>query len=102
MAGLVSRFFSKLVTTPQSRRCLNLGSYNYLGFGGLNTHCTPLVRQSIMDHPITSAASSAELGYNAPLREVEQAVVRFVGKEAACVIGRGLHSSTFQLNLSRF
>ena len=36
-------FFSKLVTTPQSRRCLNLGSYNYLGFGGLNTHCTPLV-----------------------------------------------------------
>ena len=27
-------FFSKLVTTPQSRRCLNLGSYNYLGLQG--------------------------------------------------------------------
>ena len=42
-------FFSKLVATPQSRRCLNLGSYNYLGFGGLNTHCTPLVVKAIMD-----------------------------------------------------
>jgi serine palmitoyltransferase len=56
------------VTTPQSRRCLNLGSYNYLGFGGLNTHCTPLVRQAIMDHPITSGASSAEMGYSAPVK----------------------------------
>lgn len=55
-------YFSKLVTTPQSRRCLNLGSYNYLGFGGLNTHCTPLVAKSVMDYPVTSAGSAAELG----------------------------------------
>lgn len=61
-------YFSKLVTTSQSRRCLNLGSYNYLGFGGLNTHCTPMVLQSIMDHPITSGASLAEMGYSAPVK----------------------------------
>mmetsp|Transcript_15376 Transcript_15376/g.37231 ORF Transcript_15376/g.37231 Transcript_15376/m.37231 type:complete len:997 (+) Transcript_15376:181-3171(+) len=87
-------FFSKLVTTPQSRRCLNLGSYNYLGFGGVNTHCTPLVRQSIMDHPITAAASCAEMGYNGPLIDVETTVARFVGKEAACVVGMGFATNS--------
>ena len=87
-------FFSKLVTTPQSRRCLNLGSYNYLGFGGLNTHCTPLVVQSIRDHPITSGAPSAELGYSAPVKEVEETTARFVGKEAAVVVGMGFATNS--------
>ena len=87
-------FFSKLVTTPQSRRCLNLGSYNYLGFGGLNTHCTPLVVKAIMDHPITSGSPSAELGYSGPVAEVERVTAKFVGKDAAVVVGMGFATNS--------
>ena len=68
--------------------------YNYLGFGGLNTHCTPLVVQSIRDNPITSGAPSAELGYSAPVKEVEETTARFVGKEAAVVVGMGFATNS--------
>ena len=44
--------------TGEKKLCTNLGSYNYLGFGGLNTHCTPLVVQSVLDFPITSGSCS--------------------------------------------
>ena len=87
-------YFSKLVTTRQSRRCLNLGSYNYLGFGGLNTHCTPLVRKAVMDHPITNSSPSAELGYSFHVREVEETTSKFVGKEAAVVVGMGFATNS--------
>ena len=87
-------YFSKLVTTPQSRRCLNLGSYNYLGFGGLNTHCTPLVAKSVMDYPVTSAGSAAELGYNPLIKEVEETTAKYVGKEAAVVVGMGFATNS--------
>ena len=87
-------FFSKLVTTPQSRRCLNLGSYNYLGFGGLNTHCTPLVVQSVLDFPITSGSCSAELGYSTHVKQVEETTARFVGKESAVVVGMGFATNS--------
>ena len=82
-------FFSKLVTTPLSRRCLNLGSYNYLGFGGLNTHCTPLVVKAVLENPITSGSCSAELGYSSHVKEVELVTAKFVGKESAVVVGMG-------------
>ena len=82
------------MATPQSRRCLNLGSYNYLGFGGLNTHCTPLVVKAIMDHPITSGSPSAELGYSGPVAEVERVTAKFVGKDAAVVVGMGFATNS--------
>jgi serine palmitoyltransferase len=87
-------FFSKLVTTPQSRRCLNLGSYNYLGFGGLNTHCTPLVVKSVLEHPITSGSCSAELGYSTHVKQVEETTAKFVGKDSAVVVGMGFATNS--------
>ncbi len=87
-------FFSKLITTPQSRRCLNLGSYNYLGFGGLNAHCTPLVVKSVLDNPITSGSCSAELGYSSNIKEVEEVTAKFVGKESAVVVGMGFATNS--------
>jgi serine palmitoyltransferase len=49
--------------TGKTRRCLNLGSYNYLGFGGVNSYCTPLVEEAVRDLPLTTASSDAELGH---------------------------------------
>ena len=42
---------------------MNLGSYNYLGFGGVNSYCTPLVEEAVRDLPLTTGSSDAELGH---------------------------------------
>jgi len=87
-------FFARLRATPESRRCLNLGSYNYLGFGGVNEHCTPIVEKSLQKYPVTSGSPAAELGRDVNLREVEEYVARFIGKEGACVVGMGFATNS--------
>jgi serine palmitoyltransferase len=87
-------YFARLTATPESRRCLNLGSYNYLGFGGVNEHCTPVVENSLSEHPVTAGSPAAELGRDSNLREVEELVARFVGKESACVVGMGFATNS--------
>eukprot|EP00976_Prorocentrum_cordatum_P106687 1194503-Prorocentrum_minimum.AAC.3 len=57
-------YFSRLQDTGATRRCLNLGSYNYLGFGGVNSYCTPVVEEAILRLPISLGSSSAELGHS--------------------------------------
>ena len=87
-------YFARLQATPESRKCLNLGSYNYLGFGGVNEHCTPVVEKSLSEYPVTSGSPAAELGRDKNLREVEDLVARFVGKESACVVGMGFATNS--------
>lgn len=87
-------YFARLTATPASRRCLNLGSYNYLGFGGVNEHCTPVVEDSLMKFAVTTASPAAELGRDSNLRAVEELVARFIGKESACVVGMGFATNS--------
>lgn len=87
-------YFARLQATPESRRCLNLGSYNYLGFGGVNETCTPVVERSLSEHPVTTGSPAAELGRDSNLRAVEELVARFVGKEDACVVGMGFATNS--------
>jgi|UniRef100_A0A7S0KN70 serine palmitoyltransferase len=87
-------YFARLTATPESRRCLNLGSYNYLGFGGVNEHCTPIVEESLTKFAVTTGSPAAELGRDTNLREVEELVARFIGKESACVVGMGFATNS--------
>ena len=38
-----------LKMTDKQVRCINLASYNYLGFGGVDEYCTPRVYQAIVE-----------------------------------------------------
>ena len=87
-------YFARLVNTPASRRCLNLGSYNYLGFGGVNSFCTPRVMKAATVNLVTSASCAAELGRTKLLTEVEEYTARYVGKEAAMVVGMGFATNS--------
>lgn len=51
-----------LEPTGKIRRCLNLGSYNYLGFAAADEYCTPRVLQALTEHGWSMCASRAELG----------------------------------------
>ncbi|KAK9821210.1 hypothetical protein WJX74_010926 [Apatococcus lobatus] len=83
-----------LVPTGKIRRCLNLGSYNYLGFAAADEYCTPRVLQALTDHGWSMCASRAELGTTPKHVELERCVARFLGKEAAITFGMGFATNS--------
>ncbi|KAK3259831.1 Serine palmitoyltransferase 1 [Cymbomonas tetramitiformis] len=90
-------YFSPLRMTGETRRCLNLGSYNYLGFGGVNDYCTPSVEEAIQSLPISSCSTLAEQGYSKVHEELESMVARYLGKPAAMVVGMGFGTNSLVL-----
>uniref|UniRef100_A0A0E0BJH9 serine C-palmitoyltransferase n=1 Tax=Oryza glumipatula TaxID=40148 RepID=A0A0E0BJH9_9ORYZ len=91
-----------LKRTSNTTRCLNLGSYNYLGFAAADEYCTPLVIESLKKYsPSTCSvrvdgvcrhhADSFHLatGTTKLHTELEELVARFVGKPAAILFGMG-------------
>lgn len=76
--------------TGEQRECINLGSYNYLGFADdWNETCRPSVLATHAAWPPSTCCSFAEGGYNALHRRLEQTVAEFVGKPAAIVFNMG-------------
>lgn len=45
-----------------TRRCLNLGSYNYLGFAAADEYCTPRVLDTLSDWGVSTCSSRTEAG----------------------------------------
>lgn len=83
-----------LVPTGEKRRCLNLGSYNYLGFGGLDETCTPAVIEALRTYGVSACSSRLEAGHVPVHSELESTVARFLGKESALVIGMGFATNS--------
>lgn len=86
-----------LSTNGESKKCLNLGSYNYLGFADDWTEtCGETVLKSLDEWPISSCTSRADMGTNSLHKELESRVAAFVGKEDAIVLtmGYGTNSTT--------
>ena len=83
-----------LVPTGEKRRCLNLGSYNYLGFGGLDETCTPAVIGALRTYGVSSCSARMEAGHTPVHAALESTVARFLGKESALVIGMGFATNS--------
>lgn len=76
------------------RRCLNLGSYNYLGFADdWDVTCKWDVLGSLSKLPSGMASSRLEFGSSRLHKEVEQIVASFVGKEDAIVLNMGFNTN---------
>jgi serine palmitoyltransferase len=72
------------------QECINLGSYNYLGFADdWGRTCREGVLKTQDAFPTSLCTSSAEGGYTTLHRDLEALVASFVGKEAACVFNMG-------------
>lgn len=70
--------------------CLNLGSYNYLGFADdWRQTCGDKVISAVNSWPISMCSSRADFGTTTVHDELEKTVARFVGKEAAIVFTMG-------------
>ncbi|RLV84997.1 Serine palmitoyltransferase 2 [Meyerozyma sp. JA9] len=71
------------------RDCLNLSSYNYLGFGQSHGVCTDISKKTVDEYG-TSACSARNICGTSDLhKECEKIVADFVGKEDAIVVSQG-------------
>ncbi|XP_042448688.1 long chain base biosynthesis protein 2a-like isoform X1 [Zingiber officinale] len=75
--------------TTQTTRCLNLGSYNYLGFAAGDEYCTPRVIESLNKYSPTTCSARVDAGTTKLHSELEELIARFVGKPAAVTFGMG-------------
>ncbi|KAG9446249.1 hypothetical protein H6P81_012377 [Aristolochia fimbriata] len=78
-----------LKRTTNTTRCLNLGSYNYLGFAAADEYCTPRVIESLNKFSPSTCSARVDGGTTVLHEELEDLVARFVGKPAAVVFGMG-------------
>ncbi|KAG7399558.1 hypothetical protein PHYBOEH_008553 [Phytophthora boehmeriae] len=83
-----NKTFTYLDKPPQ--RCLNLGSYNYLGFADdwMNT-CSHEVFHAVEQFSLASTVPPMEFGTTSVHVALEKAVAKFIGKEAAIVYNMG-------------
>lgn len=81
---------ASLSLTDKKINCLNLGSYNYLGFADdwLNT-CGKDVFKALNKWPISMCSARMDSGSNTLHEELENLVARFLSKEAAYVFSMG-------------
>lgn len=77
-----------------ARRCLNLGSYNYLGFAAQDPYCTPRVEKVLDGLGWGACSSRADAGTTPAHQELEQTLAKFLGKEAVLTCGMGFATNS--------
>ena len=85
--------------TGRTVRCLNLGSYNYLGFAANDAYCTPRVSQSLRDFGPSACSPAADCGTTTTHVSLERRVASFLGCEAAYVYGMGFATNACTMPL---
>jgi serine palmitoyltransferase len=79
-----------LEVTGKSTRCLNLGSYNYLGFADdWKLSCRSEVMQSIDRWPVSMCSSRMDMGTISIHEELADTVANFLNKEAVMIFSMG-------------
>ncbi|GFH18625.1 aminotran_1_2 domain-containing protein, partial [Haematococcus lacustris] len=81
--------FRPLHLLETTKRCLNLGSYNYLGFAAADEYCTPRVQSTMAELGVSTCSSRADAGTTPAHLELEELVAEFIGTEAALTFGMG-------------
>ncbi|OHT13430.1 aminotransferase, classes I and II family protein [Tritrichomonas foetus] len=79
----------KLEYKDETRRVMNLGSYNYLGFGDPDEYCTPAVIEDMKRYGPSTCTTRVDLGTTTVHRELEETLSRFLKTEDAICYGMG-------------
>ena len=87
-------FYQELDDGRVTRSCLNLGSYNYLGFADdWHDTCRTQVLDTLENMPISSGSSRMELGSTTIHQELEKTVAAYVGKPASLCLNMGYNTN---------
>ena len=98
-AGFFSQLFNgfaPLRLTGEKRLCINMASYNYLGFGGVDRDCTPACAEAIRSWGISFGTQRSDYtrGSSTLHLELEKEVALFLKKEDAIVMGMGFATNS--------
>ena len=77
--------------------CINLASYNYLGFAEKSGPCTDSAIESVKISGIGNGSSRAELGTADLHHKLEANLADFLGVEDALVVGMGFATNTLNI-----
>lgn len=55
-------FFNENRRTEKTSKCLNLGSYNYLGFAAADEYCTPRVIETLKEYSVSTCSVRVDGG----------------------------------------
>ncbi|ALC38269.1 lace [Drosophila busckii] len=83
--------------TGTETRCLNLGSYNYLGFAAATGVCAEESEQRARDNGLAFCSSRSELGNTQQHLDLERLTARYCGVEDAIVFGMGFATNALNL-----
>ncbi|CAG59508.1 uncharacterized protein GVI51_G04873 [Nakaseomyces glabratus] len=100
----ISHNLNEYFTYPgTTSMCLNLSSYNYLGFAQSKGQCTDAALESVDKYGIHTGGSRTQIGTTDLHRLTEELVADFVGKEDAMVfsMGYGTNANFFNAFLDR-
>jgi len=88
------RATNRLVPATLLRRCLNLGSYNYLGFGGFHPVITPQLFEVLNAYGPSINGLPLVHGITAEQRRAETMIANFLGKEDAIIVPMGFATNS--------
>eukprot|EP00727_Mastigamoeba_balamuthi_P006370 m51a1_g2353 putative serine C-palmitoyltransferase (952) ;mRNA; f:595168-598511 len=84
----------RLAEGAEPQKCYNLGSYNYLGYGGVFPGITERVIERLHASGIALGTTPAELGVCPEQRKAEQMIAQFLGKEDAMSVPMGFATNS--------
>lgn len=80
---------NKTYTGEIKERVMNLGSYNYLGFGDPDEYCTPVVKEQMKKYGPSTCSTLVDMGMTKVHRDLEKTVAKFLNTEDAICYGMG-------------
>ncbi|XP_055853741.1 serine palmitoyltransferase 2 [Episyrphus balteatus] len=83
--------------TGTQTKCLNLGSYNYLGFAAAEGPCADQSAERCRTDGLALGSSRRELGTTYLHVELEKLTAKFIGAEDAIVFGMGFATNSLNL-----
>lgn len=83
--------------TGTETRCLNLGSYNYLGFADAKGPCAEQSEKIAREMGLAMTSSRVELGTTQLHLDLERLTARYLGVEDAIVFGMGFATNALNL-----
>ncbi|XP_078592782.1 LOW QUALITY PROTEIN: serine palmitoyltransferase 2-like [Branchiostoma floridae x Branchiostoma japonicum] len=83
--------------TGKTRRCVNLGSYNYLGFAENKGPCADAAAEALQQYGAGVCSTRQELGNCKIHEELEETTARFLGVEDAVTFGMGFATNSMNI-----
>lgn len=83
--------------TGSKTKCLNLASYNYLGFAESSGPCAEAAIASIYEYGISSGATRTKYGTTPVHDELEQLMAEFLGVDDAITCGMGYATNALNI-----